>query len=533
MKKIFYNGTIITMEEELYAPAVLTSEGIIEKVGSFEELCAAAPDAERIDLGEKTMMPAFIDAHSHFSSYANAQLQVALDETASFDDISEKITAFIHSHHLEAGTWIVAKGYDHNTLLEKCHPDKDWLDQIAPQNPLILQHQSGHCGVLNTKALELLGITADTPSPPGGVIGQKDGKLTGYMEEDAYIGCIKNVPISGMEEMLGAYKKAQENYLSYGITTVQEGMMVAQMLPLYQSLMESGLLTVDVVGYSDMSSMKTLASAFKKSLNQYDKHFKIGGYKIFLDGSPQVKTAWMTTPYQGSDDNFGYGTMRDEDVIAAVRQSAAEQVQILAHCNGDAAIWQYINAVKTVAAEDAMITTLRPVIIHAQMMTGEQLEEAAKLHMIPSFFVAHVLHWGDVHIRNFGYERARTISPANTALKNHIMFTFHQDAPVIEPNMLETIQCAVTRKTKTGVQLDENECIDVLDALRAVTVHAAYQYREEKEKGSIKEGKHADFVILSDNPLTVPKEEIANVIVVETIKDGKTVFLKDSTQQLF
>ncbi|MEG1814229.1 MAG: amidohydrolase family protein, partial [Clostridia bacterium] len=228
-------------------------------------------------------MPAFLDAHGHFSSYANAQLQVPLEECADFSEITRRITAFMAENNLPADAWIVAKGYDHNTLTERRHPDKALLDTIAPRNPLVLQHQSGHCGVLNSAALALLNITAETPNPAGGIIGRENGQLTGYLEEDAYIGAIKRVPMESLDAMLGAYRKAQEKYLARGITTVQEGMMVAQMLPLYTALLASGLLVLDVVGFSEMPSMAALKKALPQSYKQYHDHFKIGGYKIFLD----------------------------------------------------------------------------------------------------------------------------------------------------------------------------------------------------------------------------------------------------------
>ncbi|MEG0485854.1 MAG: amidohydrolase family protein, partial [Oscillospiraceae bacterium] len=351
MQKIFYNGTIITMEKSLYAEAVLINDGVIEDVGSFDALHALAPSAELVDLAHKAMLPAFIDAHGHFSSYANAQMQVVLEEADCFSEIALRITSFIKDNEIESGKWIVAKGYDHNTLAEKRHPNIELLNEIAPDNPLILQHQSGHCGVLNTAALESLGINGDTPSPVGGVIGRENGKLTGYMEEDAYISCIKQVPMAGIDAMLGAYAKAQAKYLANGITTVQEGMMVAEMLPLYSFLIESGILKIDVVGYPDTNSMEAIAKAYPACVKKYSKHFKIGGYKIILDGSPQVKTAWMKTPYLNSD-TLGYGTMSDEAVLLAVENATKENMQILAHCNGDAAIQQYINAVKEVAFAD-------------------------------------------------------------------------------------------------------------------------------------------------------------------------------------
>lgn len=167
---------------------------------------------------------------------------------------------------------------------------------------------------------------------------------------------------------------------------------------------------------------------------------------------------------------------------------------------------------------------IRPVLIHGQFLAEDQIEETKKLGIIPSFFVAHTYYWGDVHIKNFGIDRANKISPLASSLKNDLLFTLHQDSPVIESNMLETIWCATTRETKSGKILGQEERIGVLDTIKAVTINAAYQYFEENLKGSIKEGKIADLVILDKNPLNVEKDEIKDIKVVETIKSGKTIF---------
>ena len=248
---------------------------------------------------------------------------------------------------------------------------------------------------------------------------------------------------------------------------------------------------------------------------------------LFLDGSPQARTAWMLTPYLGEDTYYGYGTMKYEDVYNAIKEATKNNVQILAHCNGDAAAQQFIDAIKKVQEDGYDVKSLRPVMIHSQLLRIEQLEDVKKLGIIPSFFVAHVYHWGDVHINNFGFERASKISPTASALENGITFTFHQDSPVIEPNMMETIHCAVNRKTKSGVLLGENERISVIEALKAVTINAAYQYFEEDKKGSIKVGKNADFVILDKNPLEVPIEHLKDIKILETIKDGVTIYKRN------
>ncbi|MEG2153256.1 MAG: amidohydrolase [Clostridia bacterium] len=525
MQTLYYNGTILTMEGSSLPEAVLSEDGVILAVGDYDALIARATNAARVDLAGKTMLPAFIDAHSHFSSYATSFLQASLEECTTFDEIAQQIQSFIASNGISEGQWINCRGYDHNLLVEKSHPNLAFLDACAPNNPLVLQHASGHVGVFNTLGMAELGVTYDTPAPAGGVIGHENGALTGYMEENAFFTYLKKVPMADMKAMMSAFEKAQDGYAAHGISTIQEGMAVGQLIPLYTMLLGRNMLKLDVVAYADMKDADDLFTAFPASVNKYNQHFKFGGYKIFLDGSPQGRTAWMKTPYVGENNYCGYGTMQDSEVFDAVSFAAKNHMQILAHCNGDAAAEQYIDAIKAVSHK-ADIAKLRPVMIHAQFLAREQLPDVKELGIIPSFFIAHVFHWGDAHIKNFGIERAAQISPACSALKQDILFTFHQDTPVIGPDMLETVWCAVKRRTKDGTFLGEDECISVYDALKAVTINAAYQYFEENKKGSIRAGKNADFVILDKNPLAVDPMTIRDIAVLATIKDGQVLYAK-------
>ncbi|MEG1887184.1 MAG: amidohydrolase [Oscillospiraceae bacterium] len=525
MKKLYYNGIILTMEDHSCPQAVLTEDGIITAIGDYDALYSCAKSAEKIDLEGNTMLPAFIDAHSHFSSYATSFLQVSLEDCTTFDAIAQQIKAFISENAIPEGKWITCRAYDHNSLVEKRHPRLSLLDACAPNNPMVLQHSSGHVGVFNSKALTELGVDSETPSPAGGVIGREGGELTGYMEENAFFTYLKKVPLADIEELMSAFLKAQNGYAERGISTIQEGMMVGQLIPLYNMLLDRNLLNLDLIAYADMQDADTLFSTFPSSVQKYNRHFKLGGYKIFLDGSPQGRTAWMKSPYWESNDYYGYGTMQDSEVLNAVSRAAKTHMQILAHCNGDAAAQQYIDAIEAMSCTTE-ISSLRPVMIHAQLLAKDQLSAVKSLGIIPSFFTAHVFHWGDIHIKNFGVERAAQISPAGSALKQDILFTFHQDTPVIEPNMLETVWCAVNRLTVDGVILGEDERISAYEALKAVTVNAAYQYFEEDKKGSIRVGKSADFVILDKNPLAVKPIEIRNISVLATIKDDNIIFSK-------
>ena len=539
---LYYNGTILTMEDQKpCVEAVLTENGRITDAGTYKDLLErAGSQVRKGDLQGNVMVPGFIDPHSHFTACASNTMEVNLDGAENFDTIISRIQDFIRQRKIPEGQWVQASGYDHNCLKEHTHPRRMVLDQAAPRNPLIMKHQSGHMGVLNTMALNRLGITPDTVCPQGGVIEIKDKTITGYMEEAAFLKYQNQGPMPDKEEFLQAYSRAQELYASHGITTVQEGLLSQRLLPLYGLLAGSGLLKLDLVAYGDIRDSKTVTEQLKDHIRIYKNHIKLGGYKMFLDGSPQGRTAWMREPYEADQeggqpkDYRGYGTLQDEEVYAHILKAEREGMQLLAHCNGDMACEQYLNQMEAVYGylkknEDPDCPAfypgdIRPVMIHAQLLGLDQLKQVKRLKVIPSFFLAHVYHWGDVHIKNFGMERAGRISPAASALKEGIVFTLHQDSPVIRPDMMETLWCAVNRRTKGGVVLGGTERLPVWEALKAITVNGAYQYFEEDEKGSIVSGKKADFAVLDKNPLSTEPDGIRDIKVLATIKEDQLIW---------
>ena len=523
MKKILYNADFITLDgENQNIEAILINNGKIEKVGKEKEVLALKDSkTEVIDLSKKTVMPSFIDAHSHFFAVANDLSQANLNNCKSFDDIQNSILSYVKQKGIKPNEWIIANNYDNNNLQEGRNITKEELDKAFPSNPIVLKHKSGHSGVLNSKGLQMLNITENTIAPDGGKIEKKDGKLTGYLEENAFIENIKKIHIAPEDELIKNVKLAQEKYASYGITTVQEGYLTKELIPIYKKILEDKVLNVDVVAYIDERYEDIIRKEFASNIKTYKNNLKIGGYKIFLDGSPQGRTAWMRTPYVNDENYYGYGTMQDQEVERIIDKAYTNNLQILAHCNGDRAAEQFIYCIKKL---DKNIARIRPVLIHGQLLGVDQLEDIKKLGIIPSFFIAHTYYWGDVHIKNFGLQRAEEISPAGSSSKKQIVYTFHQDSPVIEPNMFETIWCEVNRKTKDGKTLGEKEKVDVMEALKAVTINSAYQYFEENEKGSIKEGKNADLIVTDKNLLKIDKDEIKNIQVLETIKNGETIY---------
>ena len=531
MRKLFFNGDILTMENDLYCEAILIENGIIKELGNKDDILSRnTTDIELIDLEGKTLMPSFIDSHSHITAFANTLAFVSLTSAKSFDDIINKIKDFKHMKNLEDNDWIVGFGYDNNILNENRHPDKYVLDKASSTNPIIISHASGHAGVLNSLALKKLNITPETKDPSGGLIGrfENSDEPNGYLEENAFINCSRGLSTPSLENLNKLLIEAQNVYLSYGITTAQDGMVNENEFNLLKHASTENNLFIDVVGYVDLKNSPEIVKNNTEYVKNYLNRFKIGGYKIFLDGSPQAKTAWLIKPYtSGPKDYVGYPIYKDHEVIDFIKTALSEDIQILSHCNGDAACGQFIDSFYEAKKSFTNPPNIKPVMIHAQTVREDQLDKMNAINMIPSFFIAHTYYWGDVHIKNLGQERAYKISPAKSALDRNIPYTFHQDTPVILPNMLETVWCAVNRITKDGIVLGDFEKITPLDALKGVTINAAMQYFEEDKKGSLKPGKLADLIILDKNPLKVNPLNIKDITVLETIKEGKTLYKKD------
>ncbi len=515
---LYFGGPIVTLEEPRYAQALVERGGRIAYVGDREEAeRLAGPGARRVDLEGRALLPAFLDPHSHLLACAYARLQVPLGECAGWGEIADRLSRHVQERGVQPGEWVKGTGYDQNALAEGAAPDRFCLDRACPNNPVVIQHASGHAGVFNTLALERLGaLNGDC-----GLERDGQGELTGRGEENPFLDLLGRIPMEGLEDVLRAFQGAQEEYASHGIATAQEGLLQPVMAPVYQEILRRGLLYLDVNAYVPPADYDRLRGQFAQGVSASPGTFQVAGMKIFLDGSPQGGTAWVREPYAGG--GCGTSTMTDGQVLSAFRQALDRDAQLLAHCNGDRAAEQYLTLLAQ-AEREAGKKLCRPVMIHAQLLGLDQLERVKALGVIPSFFVAHVYHWGEIHVKNFGLDRAGRISPAGSALAWGIPFTFHQDSPVIPPDMLETIWCACVRRTKTGRVLGAEERIPVEAALRAVTQTAALQYGLERELGTLRPGKRADFVLLSGDPLRTPPEELKKLQVERTIQRGRTIW---------
>lgn len=532
---VLTNAVVVTVDDEQpLAEAVAIRDGRILAVGaSADVLEIAGPKATVRDLGGATLAPGFIDAHGHLSILAQSAAMADLQPPPAGDvttmaELQAKLAGWRSAH--PAAPWISGFGYDDSLLAEQRHPDRHDLDAVAADVPVMLVHTSAHFVTCNTACLAAAGITAETPDPPGGVIRREaDGRTpNGVLEETALNLVMQHMPRPDQAMRIAGMEAAQAIYARNGITTVQDGASSPQQVEDMRKAAAEGRFYLDIVAYQHFPDGSSIGGDFASS-PVYEGHFRVGGIKLILDGSPQGKTAWLTKPYvvppAGQETGYsGYGTYTDAGVESLLEEAHARGIQVIAHVNGDRAIDQLLDLEAKVLAP-YQDQDVRTVAIHAQTAREDQLDEMAALGIIPSFFAVHPYFWGDWHRDQvLGPERAAKISPLATAKAKGLAYTMHTDSPIVPPDMLHLIWVAVNRETRSGQVLGPEERAAPMDALRALTLNAAHQYFEDAEKGSITPGKRADLVVLSDNPLTADPAAIRDIRVLETIKDGRTVY---------
>jgi hypothetical protein len=533
---LYLGDNIITMSEAMpSATALAVLGGKIIGVGAAEDLEALKGEGTRVvELGSRALLPGFIDAHGHFLGQSGS---LSLGNTApppvgtvnNFSDIQNVIAAYISDNAVPAGEWVIARGYDDSLLEEGTHPDKGLLDAVSPDNPVFVAHVSGHMAVLNTAALALLGIDETTPTPEGGEITRYEGtqEPTGLVKETALWQVRAQMPAPDPAKTIAGLASAFAYYASMGITSVQDGGTTPGAVKLLEAAAAAGQLTMDVTAFPHAGS-HTLEELLAYEYGAYSAGLKLGGVKFMLDGSPQGKTAWLSHPYHvppaGEDADYrGYGQVGTDILVEKLTALYGQGVPVLAHANGDAASEQLVSAAEAAAAVHP--GDHRTVMIHAQTVRDDQLDRMKVLGMIPSYFAAHSFYWGDWHRDSvLGLERSYRISPAASTVERDMPFTVHNDAPVVPPDMMRLVWATVNRRTRTGDILGPDQRVDVMDALRAVTVYAAYQNFEEDTKGSLEVGKYADLVILAEDPRAVEPGHLKDIKISQTVFRGKTVF---------
>lgn len=537
--KLYHNGPILSMTDKSpFLSAVLVRGDKIQQTGRMAELeINCQSPCEKVDLKGHSLLPGFIDAHGHYTMTLDflAYRNVASPPVGPVNNIETLIQEMRQQAQSSSSGggqhWILGAGYDDSLLAEKRHPNRQDLDKVSTELPVFVRHVSGHLGVCNTRCLELAGINIQSKNPEGGVFRREEGSMqpNGVLEETALDAIHSVFPKQELAEQLDRLDELNTYYAQYGITTVQDGATSNAGLALLKEAAKNKQLSLDVIAYpytawADLNKY-TPASGNAK---HYNNHFRNAGVKLVLDGSPQGKTAWLSAPYhhpphgQG-EDYQGYPILTDEQLEAKLTEYFNKGWQVLAHCNGDAAAEQLIQVMSKLKKKG--IHQPRTVMIHAQTVRDDQLARMKALDIIPSFFVAHTFFWGDWHRDSvLGLDRARRISPLISAKQQGIKYTIHNDTPIVPPNMPLLLWTAANRETRSGETLGKAQRATVKDALKAITINAAYQHFEEDRKGSIEAGKLADFVILDRNPLMIPPSQLKELKVLETIKGGKTIY---------
>ncbi len=535
---VYHNGVVVTMNGDQVVQAVAVRGDEIIAVGSDQEVQElVGASTEVIDLDGKTMLPGFYAPHDHFPGSGRVAVSSVDLNSPPIGDVATmaELVAALSARAAEtpAGQWVQGRGYDDTLLAEQRHPTREDLDAVSTEHPIYISHTSGHLGVANSVALELAGVTRATPDPPGGVI-QKDpdtGEPNGVFEESG--GMVSRlIPPPTRDQQLEAFRWSVQDYVEDGVTTaVIAGGSRTSLINLRQARAE-GLLSLRIITMMSRGNLEQPSAAEAGGLGSHfgDTRLKVGAIKIVQDGSNQGYTGYFTepyhTPFKGDADYRGYPRRSREDLTTMVKELHREGYQIAIHANGDAAIDDVIHAFRE-AQQEYPRSDARHRIEHCQMVRTDQLDSIAELGLSPSFFVGHVFYWGDRHRDIFmGPDRAAGISALRSATDRGIRFTVHDDTPVTPVNPLQLIWVSVNRLTKTGQVLGPEERVTPLQALRAVTIDAAWQNFEEDIKGSIEPGKLADLVIVTDNPLTMDPEAIVEIEVLQTIVGGISVYVR-------
>ena len=511
---IFLGQNIITMDASNVSAVAVRGDRIVV-AGSEQDARALQGEGTLvIELGERALLPGFIDAHGHFAGVARYVDMLDLSsppvgDVTSVDDIVRKLQRRIENLNIPPGELVYGYGYDDSLLAELRHPNRDDLDRASSDHPIVIRHVSGHLLAANSMALLEAGVGANSADPAGGIIRRRPGsdEPDGVMEETA----MRFFPGTG--ELLKPQRQSElrreavQIYAGYGITTIQDSNVSQAYV---DQLKAEGLeqeYAADIVTFVMGNPLPDDVLATVAADTSYTGGVRNGGVKFTLDGSPQGRTAWMSEPYNAGPpgaaaDYVAYPSYDPDAWLNRIGPLLERGVPVLAHANGDAAIELMIDGVANAIAAGP-VPDHRSVIIHAQLIREDQLDRVAELGIIPSFYSVHPFFWGDWHRLSFGEERARFISPVQAAIARDIPFTVHNDSPIVPPDMMRLVEITVNRETRSGFVLGPEQ---------------------EDEKGSITVGKRADLVILEDNPLTVATSELGEVSVLETFARGKSIF---------
>ncbi len=532
---VITNGKIVTMDtRESIAEAVAIKFGRILAVGATSDIGALIGDETKVmDLEGRTVIPGLIDTHCHMASTGAAKMiSVDLSEemgVKSIVDIQQRLREKAKS--TPKGEWLVGVREDDSKLAEKRHPDRWALDEASSDHPIFVATVGMHFYMVNSKALELAGVTKDTPDPVGGMFERdpETGEMTGGLHEAALevvlpgglsaIQPSREVGAKGAKQML-------EECAAAGLTCVYDSVDGSQ-VALLIDLKNRGELPIRMRMDVWMQHFPELESlGIYRGLG--DDWLKISGLKAMFDGAISARTAAVSEPYLHRDDFYGVLATTREKARKEILEAYAAGYRISAHANGDRAIDMYLDIMEE-AQEKYPREDPRNRDIHCTVVNPEIVARCKKLGVLPTIFGPYVYYHGDKILPAFGEERLEWMFAARSFLDAGMKIAAHSDHSAGPMPPLMGIHALVNRKSKAGKPVGMSQKISVTEALKLYTINAAYQSFDEDKLGSIEVGKLADMVVLGEDILTVPAETIIDIPVDMTIVGGGVVYTREAS----
>lgn len=525
---IFVNGHVLTGELGAQpATALAIRFGKVVAVGSDDDARAwATPDVEVVDLAGRTVAPGMNDAHCHplYTGIAMHNIDAGTPPNRTVADIVARVAE--RARETPVGQWVQARGYDHARLDDQRHPTRHDLDPISPDNPVVVVRACGHIGVANSRALALAGIDRNTANPPGGTIDRDEhGEPTGVVREAGLKLVQDQIPAPTVEQMKDYLLLAGADFLSKGVTSWAEaGIWTPEHMRAYVELRNEGRLPVRT--YLMMMIDETLDHliALGISTGFGDEWLRIGPAKFFIDGSIGGRTARMSQPYIGEDDNLGLWM---DDDLDAVKQRFVKAhkagFQCCAHAIGDAAISLLLDAYEEALAEVPRVDH-RHRIEHCSIIDYDLVQRIKRVGAVPIPGTTFLYAFKDAYLQNLGRDRIRYAYGMNTFYEHGIVAAASTDAPVVDTSAVLGLQTMMTRRTADGEVVWPEEAISLEEAVRAYTWNGAYASFEEDIKGSFAPGKLGDAVVFETDLSRIDPGEVGGVRVDMTVVDGRVVY---------
>lgn len=531
MDTIFYNGRINTLDDAgSVHSAVGVTAGKITALGSDDELRGFnGPNTETIDLKGAVMFPGFMEAHNHLSIYGYLLdgIDLSASKASKIDDVLSLVRA--EADKGPSGAWIKGSRYAEYFLAENRHPNKDDLDRVSPQNPVILFHTSFHACTLNSVALKKFDITAESPSPQGGIIEKdpKTGEPTGVLHDQAFNDVFNKLYFADLESMgtkarINLCATAAEKFAQKGLVFAADAMVMPQTLKMYQETLAAGRLKIRIYTMNlNLNAEWLVGSQIKTGFGS--GRLRIGPIKIFADGGMSNRTAAVSTPFLTPPYDRGLKIQSRYELIETVKSYHAFGYQIAIHAQGDEGISDTLDAYEAVLGKKSD-NPLRHRIEHAGCLYPDLLKRAADMNICASVQPVFFGELGDGWIEAFGPELVQQLYPFKSMLKAGIKIGGSSDCPVSALDPRISLRDAVLRKTPSGEPLSPHEALTMDEAIRMYTRGSAYLSFDEHHNGTIEPGKRADFSVMAADPRDVHPQEVPDIPFAMTVVDGEIVW---------